>query len=169
MFVRDLNILGNSEKDFSLRAFFLLLLLLLYRQDQRNFLLSLKKKRKRERKRQPIFKDYKPIIIITNQIKIIMSDTLYSQREEQNNKKFDELASTLNRFRTTIDQDIHGQIQQENSLLDSLNDNFNSMMILVKKTSGELRNVMNRNASLTRIVGLILLAFFVIWMLYKLY
>ncbi|MCP8719077.1 MAG: hypothetical protein M5F18_07250 [Asgard group archaeon] len=98
-----------------------------------------------------------------------MSDTLYSQREEQNNKKFDELASTLNRFRTTIDQDIHGQIQQENSLLDSLNDNFNSMMILVKKTSGELRNVMNRNASLTRIVGLILLAFFVIWMLYKLY
>ncbi|KAK6874371.1 Protein transport protein SFT1 [Candida tropicalis] len=98
-----------------------------------------------------------------------MSDTLYSQREEQNNKKFDELASTLNRFRTTIDQDIHGQIQQENSLLDSLNDNFNSMMISVKKTSGELRNVMNRNASLTRIVGLILLAFFVIWMLYKLY
>ncbi|RCK62706.1 Protein transport protein SFT1 [Candida viswanathii] len=98
-----------------------------------------------------------------------MSDTLYSQREEQNNKKFDELASTLNRFRTTIDQDIHGQVQQENSLLDSLGDNFNSMMILVKKTSGDLRTVMNRNASLTRIVGLILLAFFVIWMLYKLY
>lgn len=98
-----------------------------------------------------------------------MSDTLYSQREEQNNRKFDDLASTLNRFRTTIDQDVHGQIQQENSLLDSLNDNFNSMMIEVKRTSGDLRNVMNRNASLTRIVGLILLAFFVVWMLYKLY
>lgn len=52
MFVRDLNILGNSKKDFSLRAFFLLLLLL-YRQDQRNFLLSLKKKeREKERDNQ---------------------------------------------------------------------------------------------------------------------
>lgn len=51
MFVRDLNILGNSKKDFSLRAFFLLLLLLLYRQDQRNFLLSLKKKKEREKER----------------------------------------------------------------------------------------------------------------------
>ncbi|KAL6454778.1 SFT1 Protein transport protein SFT1 [Candida maltosa Xu316] len=97
-----------------------------------------------------------------------MSDTLYSQREEQNNKKFEDLASTLHRFRTTIDHDIHDNIQQENSLLDSLNDNFNSLMSSVQRTSGELRNVMNRNASLTRIVGVILLGFFVIWMLYKL-
>lgn len=97
-----------------------------------------------------------------------MSDTLYSQREHQNNQKFDQLASTLHQFRTTIDDDIHNNIQQENSLLDSLNDNFNSLMVLVKQTSGELRTVMNRNASLTRIVGMILLGFFIIWMLYKL-
>ena len=97
-----------------------------------------------------------------------MSDTLYSQREHQNNQKFEQLATTLHQYRTTVDHDIHNNVQQENSLLYSLNDNFNSLMVLVKQTSGELRTVMNRNASLTRIVGMILLGFFIIWMLYKL-
>ncbi|EGW34510.1 uncharacterized protein SPAPADRAFT_149498 [Spathaspora passalidarum NRRL Y-27907] len=96
-----------------------------------------------------------------------MSDSLYSTREDQNNQRFDQLAHTLHQFRTTVNNDIHGSIQQENSILDSLSDNFSSLMVSVKRTSGELRTVMNRNASLTRIVGMILLVFFIIWMLYK--
>jgi len=97
-----------------------------------------------------------------------MSNLLYSHREQENNQRFDNLAQTLNQFRNTVNNDIHGSIQQENLTLDLLSDNFSQLMHLVKRTSGDLRNVMNRNASLTRIVGLILLAFFVIWMLYKL-
>lgn len=97
-----------------------------------------------------------------------MSNPLYSHREQQNNQRFDQLAQTLNQFRTTVSNDIHGSIQQENLTLDLLGENFGQMMQLVKRTSGDLRNVMHRNASLVRIVGLVLLAFFVIWMLYKL-
>lgn len=97
-----------------------------------------------------------------------MGDNLYSHRENQNNQRFDQLAQTLHQFRNTVNNDIHGSIQQENLILDSLNDNFGQLMTLVKRTSGELRSVMTRNASLTKIVGLILLAFFVIWMLFKL-
>lgn len=94
-------------------------------------------------------------------------DNLYSHRENQNNERFDELALTLRQFRNTVD-DIRTNVQQEGLLLDLLNDNFGRLMVLVKRTSGELRSVMNRNASLTRTVGLILIAFFVIWMIYKL-
>lgn len=96
-----------------------------------------------------------------------MGDNLYSHRENQNNERFGELALTLRLFRTTVD-DINNNVHQENLTLDVLGDNFGQLMNLVRSTSGNLRNVMNRNASLTRTVGLILLAFFVIWMLYKL-
>ncbi|ODV65691.1 hypothetical protein HYPBUDRAFT_113043 [Hyphopichia burtonii NRRL Y-1933] len=93
---------------------------------------------------------------------------LYSHREQQNNQRFDQLAQTLHQFRTVVNDDIHGSIQQENLTLDMLNDNFGQVWIKVKRTSGDLRNVMNRNASLTRIIGLILLIFVIIWMLTKL-
>ncbi|EGV65340.1 v-SNARE [Yamadazyma tenuis] len=96
-----------------------------------------------------------------------MSDNLYSHREGQNNQRFDELASTLRQFRNTVD-DIQSNVQQENSMLNLLNDNFGRMMLSVKRTSGELRTVMNRNSSLTKTVGVILIFFFVVWMLYKL-
>lgn len=96
-----------------------------------------------------------------------MSDNLYAHRENQNNDRFGELALTLRLFRTTVD-DINNNVNQENLTLDLLGDNFGQLMNLVRSTSGNLRNVMNRNASLTRVVGLILLAFFIIWMLYKL-
>lgn len=97
-----------------------------------------------------------------------MSDNLYAHREQQNNERFNDLALTLRLFRNTVNDDINGMIQQENLTLDLLNDNFSRLMTLVKRTSGDLRGVMNRNSSLTRTVGLILLAFFIIWMLYKL-
>lgn len=97
-----------------------------------------------------------------------MSDSLYAHREDQNNQRFEQLAQTLHQFRNTVNNDIHGSIQQENSILDSLNDSFGLLMQQVKRTSGDLRSVINRNASLSRIVGMILLGFFVIWMLYKL-
>ncbi|EDK40977.2 hypothetical protein PGUG_05075 [Meyerozyma guilliermondii ATCC 6260] len=93
---------------------------------------------------------------------------MYSAREQQNNQRFDELAQTLHQFRNTVDNDIHGSIQQENSMIDMLGDNFSQLMTSVKRTSGDLRNVMTRNASLTRVVITILIAFVVIWTLYKL-
>jgi len=98
-----------------------------------------------------------------------MSSNLYSHREQQNNQKFEQLANTLHQFRTTVNNDIHDSIQQELGLLHQLNDNFSSLMQLVKSTLSNLTNVMNRNAGLTRIVGIILLGFFVIWMLFKLF
>ena len=85
---------------------------------------------------------------------------MYSAREQQNNQRFDELAQTLHQFRNTVDNDIHGSIQQENLMIDMLGDNFSQLMTLVKRTSG--------NASLTRVVITILIAFVVIWTLYKL-
>lgn len=93
---------------------------------------------------------------------------LYSHREEQNNQRFDQLAQTLHQFRTTVDNDIHGGIQQEMLTLDLLNDNFAQLWSKVKRSSGDLRTVMNRNASLTKIVFTILVFFFVIWTIAKL-
>lgn len=93
---------------------------------------------------------------------------LYGHREEQNNQRFDQLAQTLHQFRTTVDNDIHGGIQQEMLTLDLLNDNFAQLWTKVKRSSGDLRTVMSRNASLTKIVFLILVFFFVIWTITKL-
>lgn len=98
-----------------------------------------------------------------------MSDSTYANREQQNNQRFDQLALTLHQFRTTVNNDIHGTIQQENLTLDLLGENFNQLVLQVKRTSSDLRGVMARNASLTRVVGLILLGFVVIWMLLKLW
>lgn len=88
---------------------------------------------------------------------------LYGHREEQNNQRFDQLAQTLQQFRTTVDNDIHGAVQLEMLTLDLLNDNFSQLWTKVKRTSGDLRAVMNRNASLSRIVFIILLIFFLLW------
>lgn len=93
---------------------------------------------------------------------------LYSHREEQNNQRFDQLAQTLQQFRTTVDNDIHGSIQQEMLALDVLNDNLSQLWTKMKRTSGDLRSIMNRNASLTRIVFIILLVFFLLWTVVKL-
>lgn len=93
---------------------------------------------------------------------------LYGHREEQNNQRFDQLAQTLHQFRTTVDNDIHGGIQQEMLALDLLNDNFAQLWSKVKRSSGDLQSVMNRNASLTKIVFTILVFFFVIWTISKL-
>lgn len=68
---------------------------------------------------------------------------LYGHREEQNNQRFDQLAQTLHQFRTTVDNDIHGGIQQEMLTLDLLNDNFAQLWTKVKRSSGDLRTVMS--------------------------
>lgn len=96
-----------------------------------------------------------------------MSD-LYGHREEQNNQRFDQLSQTLQQFRTTVDRDIHGRVQLEMLTLDSLNDSFGLLWTKVKRTSGDLQTVMTRNASLTRIVVILLGVFFVIMTLIKL-
>lgn len=93
---------------------------------------------------------------------------LYSHREEQNNQRFDQLSQTLHQFRTTVDRDIHGRVQQDMLMLDQLGDNFGQLWTKVKRTSGDLQTVMNRNASLTRIVFVLLVSFLLIWTLFKL-
>ncbi|CUM68471.1 uncharacterized protein PRCAT00006196001 [Priceomyces carsonii] len=97
-----------------------------------------------------------------------MTDSLYALREQLNNQRFDQLAQTLHQFRSTVDNDIHGAILLENLIIDSLNDNFGQMMQQVRRTGGDLRNVLRRNASLSKVVGVILIGFIVLWMLYKL-
>ncbi|WPK26234.1 hypothetical protein PUMCH_003583 [Australozyma saopauloensis] len=93
---------------------------------------------------------------------------LYGHREQQNNQRFDDLSHTLSLFRETVDRDINGRVQQEMLTLDLLNDNFSNLWLKVRRTSGDLQTVMTRNASLTRIVGIILVLFIVIWTLYHL-
>lgn len=102
-------------------------------------------------------------------VHVRMSDSLYAHRERENNQRFDQLALTLNLFRITVNNDIHGAVQNESLLLNSLSDSFDQLMHLVKHTSDELRNVMVRNASLTRVIGTMLLVFAVIWLLYHLF
>lgn len=93
---------------------------------------------------------------------------LYGHREEQNNQRFDQLSQTLQQFRTTVDRDIHGRVQLEMLTLDVLNDSFGHLWTKVKRTSGDLLTVMNRNASLTRIVVVLLAIFFIAMTLLKL-
>lgn len=93
---------------------------------------------------------------------------LYSHREVQNGERFDQLANTLNQFRNTVENDIHGGIQNEQLTLDLLNDNFGQLWTKLKRSSGDLRTIMNRNASLAKLVGLFLLMAFILWTLNKL-
>lgn len=93
---------------------------------------------------------------------------LYSHREEENNQKFNQLSLMLHQFRTTVDRDIHGRVQLDMLLLDAFNDNMSQLWSKVKRTSSDLLTVMNRNASLSRIVGAILIIFFLIWTIHKL-
>lgn len=93
---------------------------------------------------------------------------LYSHREAQNGERFDQLANTLNQFRNTVENDIHAGIQNEQLTLDLLNDNFGQLWSKLKRSSGDLRTVMNRNASLAKLVGLFLLMAFILWTLNKL-
>lgn len=93
---------------------------------------------------------------------------LYGHREEQNNQRFDNLSRTLSLFRETVDRHIHGRVQQEMLTLDLLNYNFSNLWQKVQRSSGDLRTVMTRNASLTRIVIIILALFILLWTVYHL-
>lgn len=94
---------------------------------------------------------------------------LYGHREQENNERFNQLADTLSQFRNTVEHDIQGGIRSELNILDSLSDNFSQLWTRVKRSSNDLSTTMRRNSNLSRIVGLILLLFFVIWMIYKVY
>lgn len=94
---------------------------------------------------------------------------LYGHREQENNERFNQLADTLSQFRNTVEHDIQGGIRSELNILDSLSDNFSQLWTRVKRSSNDLSTTMRRNSNLSRIVGLIVLLFFVIWMIYKVY
>ena len=93
---------------------------------------------------------------------------LYGHREDQNNERFDNLSHTLSLFRETVDSHIHGRVQQEMLTLDLLNNNLSNLWQNVQRSSGDLLTVMTRNASLTRIVIIILAFFILLWTVYHL-
>lgn len=94
---------------------------------------------------------------------------LYNYREEENSQQFDNLAQTLRQFRNTVDDDIRGGIQQESSMLDALNDNFSQLWQNVRRSSGDLNLVLKRNLNLSRVIGLTLIFFLLVWTIYKLH
>lgn len=93
--------------------------------------------------------------------------TDYSFREQQNNAEFDRLALTLHQFRQTVDHDIHGSVQQENSLLNSLEEGMLLMMASVSRTRTQLLDVINRQLLLTKLVGAILVGFILLYVVWK--
>lgn len=93
---------------------------------------------------------------------------LYGHREQENDERFSQLANTLNQFRTTVENDIHAGVRGELSVLDSMNDTFSQLWTRVSRSRGDLTTVLHRNASLARIVGILVAIFFVTWMIYKL-
>lgn len=94
---------------------------------------------------------------------------LYGHREQENNDRFNQLANTLSQFRNTVEQEIQGGVRSELSILTSMNDSFSQLWTRVKRSSGDLSTTMRRNSNLSRIIGIILLLFFIAWMIYKVY
>lgn len=94
---------------------------------------------------------------------------LYGHREQENNDRFNQLADTLSQFRNTVEQEIQGGVRSELNILTSMNDSFSQLWTRVKRSSGDLSTTMRRNSNLSRIVGIILLLFFIAWMIYKVY
>lgn len=93
---------------------------------------------------------------------------LYNHREAQNDQQFDSLASKLQQFRSVVESDIHGGVAQEQLVLDLLNDGFGQLWSKVAHSSSHLRSVLARNGNVSRTVVVLLVAFIVLYTLYKL-
>jgi small-conductance mechanosensitive channel len=89
----------------------------------------------------------------------------YGQAESNNNAKFDELSSRLSTFRN-ITQDIHN-VARDDSIIDQLNEQVGRLYDNIKDSSQGLRRSMQSGNSIWRYVGLSLLAFFIIWLLFR--
>lgn len=91
----------------------------------------------------------------------------YSQAESNNNSKFDELATRLSTFRN-VTQDINNAARDD-SAITQLNEQMSRIFDNVRDSSMGLTRAMQSGQGVWRFVGLSLAAFFIIWMLMKLF
>nr|AAC24884.1 Sft1p [Kluyveromyces lactis] len=97
-----------------------------------------------------------------------MSDSKYSQVENDNNQRLDELANKLSTFRN-INQDIGNQAANDSSLIDNIQNSFGQLFLNVKNSSSRLQRSMNAGNNIWRMVGVSLLCFFILYTIYKVF
>ncbi|QEU59410.1 Sft1 [Kluyveromyces lactis] len=97
-----------------------------------------------------------------------MSDSKYSQVENDNNQRLDELANKLSTFRN-INQDIGNQAANDSSLIDNIQNSFGQLFLNVKNSSTRLQRSMNSGNNIWRMVGVSLLCFFILYTIYKVF
>ncbi|CCE62550.1 hypothetical protein TPHA_0C04000 [Tetrapisispora phaffii CBS 4417] len=95
-----------------------------------------------------------------------MSTSNYPQLEGRNDQQLESLANKLATFRN-INQEIGDQAVNDNSLINSLSNSFDSMLNNLKHTSGRLTRSLKSGSNIWRMVGLALLTFFILYNLYK--
>lgn len=76
------------------------------------------------------------------------------------------MASKLSTFKK-ITQDIQEQSIQDNFTLENMNDTMSNLFTNIKSTSGRLGRVMSQNSSMTRMIVIGVVAFFVFYTLVK--
>ncbi|KAH3674749.1 hypothetical protein WICPIJ_009481 [Wickerhamomyces pijperi] len=92
----------------------------------------------------------------------------YAQVEQDNNAQFEQLSQKLSVFRQ-VSQQVQDISNEDHGLIDSLNDHMSNLFDSIKKTGANLTNVMNNNRFGTwRFVGIALLAFFILYTLWRL-
>ncbi len=88
--------------------------------------------------------------------------------EEENNAQIDALHGKLQGLKA-LSIDIHGEVQEQNRLLDGMEDDFSSASGLMGKTLGKLQEMVLKGGSynLCKVVAFSCFVFFVIWLIMK--
>ncbi|AMD18907.1 HBR006Wp [Eremothecium sinecaudum] len=97
-----------------------------------------------------------------------MSDGRYSQVENSNNKRLDELVGKLSTFRN-INMDIGRQAESDLSLVDSMHNSVGALFTNIKNSSMRLTRSISAGNNIWKAVGLSLLFFFIIYNIFKLF
>ncbi|SCW04451.1 LAFE_0H13806g1_1 [Lachancea fermentati] len=97
-----------------------------------------------------------------------MSNSRFSQIENNNNERLDELANKLATFRS-VNQEIGNDARSDGSIIDEIQNSFGSMALNIRNSSGRLTRSLNAGNNIWRMVGLALLLFFIIYTLFKLF
>lgn len=91
-----------------------------------------------------------------------MAEKLYLQREKENDRKFDQLAKNLNRFRNVLDEEIQNLLIQESLILDSVGDKFNNLTSNIKKTNKNLLHSIKKQPKFSKFIAFIFLIIIII-------
>ncbi|SCV01402.1 LAME_0G15984g1_1 [Lachancea meyersii CBS 8951] len=97
-----------------------------------------------------------------------MSTSRYAQVENSNNQRLVELASKLSTFRN-VNAEIGNEARADTSVMDQMQNQFDSMVLKVKNSSSRLTRSMNAGNNIWRMVGLSLLIFFIVYFLFKVF